>query len=174
MKELLLGKRKLKDYENISLEKECSAIIQRNLPPKLTDPGRFIIPCSIGSLTISSALCDLEANINLMLLSMMRKLKYGEPKPTHMMLTLADRSIAYPYGILEDVMVKVDDLVFPIYFMILYMPEDSEIPLLLGRPFLGTCKAIIDVEMWELVLNFNNEKFVFNMFEALKAPNVTR
>lgn len=99
---------------------------------------------------------------------MMRKFNYGEPSHTHITLTLEDRSIACPYGILKNVLVKVDDLLFPIDFMILDMPEDSETPLLLGRPFLETCKALIDVEMKELILRFNNEKVVFNMFEALE------
>lgn len=93
MKELLFGNRKLKYDENISLEEECSVIIQCKLPPKLTDLVRFIIPCSIGSLMIGHALCDLEESINLILLSMMRKLNCWQPKPTQMNLTLFDRSI---------------------------------------------------------------------------------
>ncbi|CAJ2653502.1 unnamed protein product [Trifolium pratense] len=135
MKDLLSGKRKLKDDENIALSEECSAILQRKLPPKLKDPGSFTIPCSIGELKIGRALCDLGASINLMPLSMMKKLKCGEPKPTRMTLTLADRSVTYPYGVLEDVLVKVNDLLFPADFVILDMDEDSEVPLLLGRPF---------------------------------------
>lgn len=75
MKELLSGNRKLKDDENINLMDECSAIIQRNLPPKLTDLGRFTIPSYIDSLTINNALCDLRSSINIMSLSMMRKFK---------------------------------------------------------------------------------------------------
>ncbi|XP_058765640.1 uncharacterized protein LOC131639152 [Vicia villosa] len=103
MKELLLGKRKLKDDENIALAQECRAIIKRKLPLKLTNPG---------------------ANINLMSRSMMRKLKCSEPKLTHITLTLVDRSITHPYGIIEDVLVRVDNLVFPTYFVILDMPKD--------------------------------------------------
>lgn len=98
MKELLLGKRKFKEYENIVLVEECNVIIQRKLPPKLTDTGPFTIPCTIGPLTIGQALCDLGAIINLMSLSMMKKLNYGESKPTRMNLTLAGMSISYPYG----------------------------------------------------------------------------
>ncbi|XP_050919223.1 uncharacterized protein LOC127136739 [Lathyrus oleraceus] len=167
IKELLSGKRKLEDDENITLAEECSVIIERKLSPKLTDPSRFTIPFSIGPLTIRKALCDLRASINLMMLSMMSKFKCGEPKLTHMTLTLADKSIIYPYGILEYVLVRVDDLGFPANFVILDMPEDSETPLLLGRSFLETCKALIYVVMGELILRFNNEKVVFNVFEAL-------
>lgn len=98
MKELLLGKRKFKEYENIVLVEECNVIIQRKLLPK-TDTGPFTIPCTIGPLTIGQALCYLGAIINLMSLSIMKKLNYGESKPTRMNLTLADMSITYPYGV---------------------------------------------------------------------------
>lgn len=99
MKELLNGKHKLKDDENVALIEEYGAIIQREIPPKLIDPRRFIIPISIGSLKIGKALCNLRASINLMSLSMMKKLNCGEPKPTKMTLTLVDRSVTYLYGV---------------------------------------------------------------------------
>ncbi|XP_045798028.1 uncharacterized protein LOC123892270 [Trifolium pratense] len=171
MKDLLSGKRKLRDDENVALSEECSAILQRKLPPKLKDPGSFTIPCSIGKVNIERALCDLGASINLMPLSMVRKLDCGEPKPTKMTLTLADRSITYPYGVLEDVLVKVNDLFFPADFVILDMNEDSEIPLLLGRPFLATGRALIDVELGELLLRFQNEQVTFNVFESMRHQN---
>ena len=76
---------------------------------------------------------------------MMRKLNYGGPKTTKMMLTLADRFVTYPYGVLEDVLVKVDDLLFPADFVILDISEDAETPLLLGRPFLATGRALTGV-----------------------------
>ncbi|XP_039683011.1 uncharacterized protein [Medicago truncatula] len=168
MKEMLTGRRKPKDDENISLSENCSAILQRKLPPKLKDSGAFTIPCSIGPVDIGRALCDLGANINLMPLSMMKKLGGGEPKPTRMTLTLADRSISYLFGVLEDVLVKVNDLVFPADFVILDMDEDEDMPLILGRPFLATGRALIDVEMGQLMLRFHNEQVVFNIFEAMK------
>ncbi|KAK2410681.1 hypothetical protein QL285_046032 [Trifolium repens] len=171
MKDLLSGKRKLRDDENIALSEECNAILQRKLPPKLKDPGSFTIPCSIGELKIGRALCDLGASINLMPLSMMKKLNCGEPKPTKMTLTLADRSITYPYGVLEDVLVKVNDLFFPADFVILDMNEDAEIPLLLGRPFLATGRALIDVELGELMLRFQDEQVIFNVFECMRHQN---
>lgn len=82
MKDLLSGKHKLKNDENIALEEDFNSLIQRKIPPKLTDPYRFMIPCSIGSLTISHVVWDLGASINLIPLSMMRRLNYGEPNPT--------------------------------------------------------------------------------------------
>ena len=106
-----------------------------------------------------------------MSLSMMIKLNYGEPKPTKMTLTPADRSVTYPYGVWKDVLVKVDDLLFPIDFIILDMPEDVETPLLLGRPFLAIRRALIDVERGELILRFNKEQLIFHIFEAMKHAN---
>jgi len=91
MKELLTGTKRPKDDENITLSENCSAILQKKLPPKLKDLRAFTIPCSIGKVDIGRALCDLGASINLMPLSMMKKLGCGEPKPTRMTLTLADR-----------------------------------------------------------------------------------
>jgi len=99
---------------------------------------------------------------------MMKKLGCGEPKPTRMTLTLVDRSISYPFGVLEDVLVKVNELVFPANFVILDMAKDEDMPLILGRPFLATGRALIDVEMGQLMLRFHNEQVVFNIFEAMK------
>lgn len=168
MKELLTDRRRPKDDENIALSENCSAILQRKIPPKLKDPGAFTIPCTIGKLNFGRALCDLGASINLMPLSMMKKLGCGEPKPTRMILTLVDRSISYPFGVLEDVLFQVNELVFPTDFVILDMTEDEDMPLLLGRPFLATGRSLIDVEMGELMLRFQDEQVVFNIFEALK------
>ncbi|XP_050897349.1 uncharacterized protein LOC127104192 [Lathyrus oleraceus] len=154
MKELLNGKHKFKDDENVALAEECSTFIPRKLPPKLTDPGRLTIHFSTGSLKVGQELCDLGVNINLIPLSMMRILNCEEPKPMKMTLTLADRSITYPYGVLEDVLVRVDDF-FPVDFVILDMPKDIETPLLLGRSLLATRRALIDVKIGELILKFN-------------------
>jgi len=168
MKELLTGRRKPKDDENIALSENCSAILQKKLPPKLKDPGAFTIPCSIGPVDIGRALYDLGASIYLMPLSMMKKLGCGEPKPTRMTLTLVDRSISYHFGVLEDVLVKVNELVFPANFVILDMAEDEVMLLILRRSFLATGRALIDVEMGQLMLRFHNEQVVFNIFEAMK------
>jgi len=88
-----------------------------------------------------------------------------------MTLTLIDRYVSFSYGVLEDVLIKVNDLLFPAYFVILDMEEDEEVPLLLGRPFLATGRALIDVEMGELMLRFQDEQVVFNIFEAMKHRN---
>ncbi|XP_075515330.1 uncharacterized protein LOC142549969 [Primulina tabacum] len=173
LKEILSNKRKLVDFETVKLSEKCYAILQNKLPPKLKDPGSFSIPCTVGTSNFSKALCDLGASINLMPYSCFEKLKIGEVKPTTISLQLADRSIKYPRGVVEDVLVKVDKFIFPVDFVVLDMEEDREIPLILGRPFLATGKALIDVQKGELVLRLNDESVVFNVFQSIKYPNDT-
>ncbi|XP_075479313.1 uncharacterized protein LOC142520196 [Primulina tabacum] len=115
-----------------------------------------------------TALCDLGASINLMPLSVLRKLGLGEPKPTRMSLQLADRSVKYPRGLIEDVLVKVDKFIFPVDFVVLDMEEDIEMPLILGRPFLATGKALIDVQEGKLRLRVGEEEITFDVFNAFK------
>ena len=170
MKEIISQKRKIRDDETVMLTEECSAILQNKLPPKLKDPGSFTIPCVIGDVYFNKALCDLGASINLMPLSIFRKLGIGEVKPTMVSLQLADRSIKHPRGIIEDVLVKVDKLIFPVDFIVLDMEEDREVPLILGRPFLATGRALIDVQEGKLELRVQDEKVTFNVFEATKFP----
>ena len=112
MKELLTKKRKIPDQETVELEAGCSAIIQKSLPQKSRDPGSFTLPVTIGNLTVGIALLDLGASINLIPLSMLKKMGEVEVRPTRMTLQLADRSIKHPYGIVEDMIVKVDKFLF--------------------------------------------------------------
>ena len=136
---------RITDFETVNLTEECSAILQRKLPQKLKDPGNFTIPCTIGNAIFERALCDLGASINLMPLSIFKRLGLGEACPTTVTLQLADRSLKHPRGIIEDVLVKVDKFIFPADFIVLDMEEDKEIPIILGRPFLETGRAMIDV-----------------------------
>jgi len=142
----LSSKKKLAKFETIAFNEQCSAIVLKKLPPKLKDPGSFTIPCTIGELQFEKALCDLGASINLMPLSIFRKLGMQEPKPTTISLQLVDRSITYPRGIVEDVLVKVGKFIFPADFIVLDMEEDEDMPIILGQPFLATGRALIDVE----------------------------
>jgi hypothetical protein len=167
MKELLTKKRKPKEDEPVLMNEECSAIIQAKLPQKKKDPGSFTIPISIGNLHVGRALCDLGASINLMPLSLMKRIPGAVAKPTKMQLTLADRSITYPYGILQDVLVRCAEFVFPADFVVLDMEECAEVPVLLGRPFLATGRALIDVEMGDLMLRLNDESVNFKVFESM-------
>ena len=120
-------------------------MIQKNLLEKMKDPGSFTIPCTIGGFEIQKALCDSGASINLMSLFVARRLSLGELTPTTVTLQMADRIMAKPEGVIEDVLVKVGKFVFPVDFIILDIEEDSQVPLLLGRPFLATRAALIDM-----------------------------
>ncbi|XP_075483776.1 uncharacterized protein LOC142523927 [Primulina tabacum] len=171
IKDVMYKKRKLQEFETVKLTEECSAILQRKLPQKLKDPGSFTIPCVIGGSRVNRALCDLGASINLMLFSIYRTLELGDVKPSTITLQLADRSLTYPRGIVEDVLVKVDKFIFPADFVILDMEEDQETPLIFGRPFLATGKALIDVHKGELTLRVGGEEVVFNIYNTIKGPN---
>ena len=170
MKDLLTKKRRFEN-ETIMLEAGCSAIIQRPLPMKSGDPGSFTIPVTIGTLPIGKALMDLGASINLMPLSMCKRIGDLVIKPTRMTLQLADRSLKFPHGVAEDVLVKVDKFIFPVDFVVMDMEEDLEVPLILGRPFMNTANVIIDVADGKLKLRVAEEELVFNVFEALKHPS---
>ena len=168
MKDILFKKRKLGDYEIIALSEECSAILQQKLPPKLKDLGSFTIPCAIGNAVFERALCDLGESINLMPWSIFKKLKLGEARPMTVTLQLVDRSLTHPHGIIEDVLVKVDKFIFLADFIILDMQKDKEVPIILGRPFLATGRAMTDVKKGELRLRVQEEKVTFNVFNAIK------
>ncbi|XP_076910185.1 uncharacterized protein LOC143567730 [Bidens hawaiensis] len=113
LKDLLSNKQKLEGISTICLNEGCSAVVQNKLSEKLADPVHLKIPCLFGSSTESYALADLGASINLMPYSLYKRLDLGEPVPTHMSLSLADRSVKYPRGIVENVLVKVDKFCFP-------------------------------------------------------------
>ncbi|XP_024018025.1 uncharacterized protein LOC112090591 [Morus notabilis] len=168
MKEVMSKKRKLEDYEIVKLTEECNATIKRQLPEKLKDPGSFTIPCIIGELHIEKALCDLGASINLTPLSIFWKLNLGEITPTTISLQLPDRSLTYPKGIIEDVLVKINKFIFSVDFVVLDMEEDQEIHIILGRPFLAIGKALIDVHDGNLTLRVNDEEVKFNISNAIK------
>ncbi|KAK0600713.1 hypothetical protein LWI29_017770 [Acer saccharum] len=170
LKELLSNKRKLEEFETVALTEECSAILQNKLPPKLKDPGKFTIPCTIGHVKFESALIDSGASINLMPYSVFKKLGIGEVKPTRVTLQLADRSIKHPHGVLEDVLMKVGKFYFPVDFVILEMEEDFEVPLILGRPFLKTSGALVDHKEDKLTLRVGEEHMVFDLKNVAKRP----
>ncbi|XP_061353735.1 uncharacterized protein LOC133298460 [Gastrolobium bilobum] len=171
MKDLLSRNRKLKECETMTLTEECSVIIQKKLPPKLQDPGSFSIPIEIGNIDVGKALCDLGASINLMPLSICKALGIHELKPTKVSLQLADRSTTRPDGVIEHVLVKIVKFIFPADFVILDIEEDVEIPLLLGRPFLATARAMIDVEQGKLMLRVNDETVTIDVLESMKHPS---
>ena len=146
-------------------------IIQRKFPEKLKDSGSFTIPCIIGEHTFSKALCDLGASINLMPFSVAKKLNLGEITPTTLSLQIADRSLTFLKGIIEDVLVKVDRFIFPVDFVILDMEEDMAVPIILGRPFLATGQALINEKNGELTPRVGEDQVKFNLSKSMEFPS---
>jgi hypothetical protein len=123
--------------EDKALATECSMFLQKRLLPKREDPGRFSSPCSIGEVKVDQALFDLGSSINVIPLLLLNKLNLGEPKTTKTIeLTLADNYVIKSCGLIEDVLVKIKDLMFLVDFVILDMKEDDGIQIILGKPFL--------------------------------------
>ncbi|XP_038879259.1 uncharacterized protein LOC120071209 [Benincasa hispida] len=137
----------------------------------MKDLGSFTLPCLIWGKEVENALCDLEASINLMPLSIFKKLNIGNGRPTIVTLQLADRSITHSEGKIEDVLVQVDKFIFPVNFIILDYEADTEVPIILGRPFLTIGCALIDVQKGELTIRVENQQAKFNILNALKYPN---
>ncbi|XP_074357019.1 uncharacterized protein LOC141696791 [Apium graveolens] len=133
MKGILSRKLKIEELETIALTEECNALLQQKLPSKLKDPGSFVIPCTIGNLSFNKYLCDLGVSINLMPLSIFKKLGLPDPKPVNISLQLADNSITYPRGVVGDVLVKGEltmrvqgqDVAFNV-FIAMKFPTDEE------------------------------------------------
>ncbi|CAL8174986.1 unnamed protein product [Prunus armeniaca] len=99
-----------------------------------------------------------------------KRLGHGEIKPTSVILQLADRSVAYPRGIIKDLIIKVDNLYLPADFVVLDMDEEMQTPIILGRPFMATARTLIDVEAGTLTLRVQDQFVVFNLFEGAKHP----
>ncbi|XP_006591772.1 uncharacterized protein [Glycine max] len=143
-------------------------VIQHILPPKHKDPESVTIPCSIGAVSIGKALIDLGASINLMPLSMCRRIGELEVMPTRMTLQLANRFITRPYGVIEDVLVQVKHFTFPTDFVVMDIEEDAEIPLILGRPFMLTASCMVDMGKRKLEMGIEDQKISFNLFDEEK------
>ncbi|XP_050130704.1 uncharacterized protein LOC126607227 [Malus sylvestris] len=174
LKELCTNKRRFNDQETVALSEEVSAVLQRKLPPKLKDAGSFTIPCVIGGKKFGIALCDLGASINLMPYSVYKSLNLGDLKETKVVIQLADRSNRYPKGLLEDVLVQVNELIFPADFFVLEMEHDpmpTALPLILGRPFLRTARTKIDVYDGTLTMEIDGENVKFRIFNAMRYPS---
>ncbi|GJW35598.1 reverse transcriptase domain-containing protein [Tanacetum coccineum] len=170
LKDLLTNKEKLLELANTPLNENCSAVLLKKLPEKLGDPGKFLIPCDFSELEECLAQADLGSSINLMPLSVWKKLMLPELIPTRMTLELANRSIAYPVSIAEDVFVQVGKFTFPANFVVVDYDVDPRVPLILGRPFLRTTRALVDLHGEELTLRVSNEKLIFNFESILKYP----
>ncbi|GJS28724.1 reverse transcriptase domain-containing protein [Tanacetum coccineum] len=138
LKSLLTNKSRLEEACTVTMNERCSAVLRNKLPTKEKDRS-FTIPFQLG---------------------------LGEPKLTRMSLELADRSIQYLSGIVKNVLIKVHKLVLPIDFVILDMPEDSRNLIILGRPFLATAHAMIDVFNKNKTLRVGDDEVIFDMVQS--------
>nr|GEY28248.1 reverse transcriptase domain-containing protein [Tanacetum cinerariifolium] len=163
IKSMLTNKDKLYELARTPLNEHCSAVLLKKLPKKLGDPGKFVIPCDFLRMDECLALADLDASINLMPLSVWNKLFLPELTPTLMTLELTDRSISRPIGVAEDVFVKVGKFHFLADFVVVDFDADPRVPLILGRSFLKTKKALIDVYEGESTLRVGKEAITFNL-----------
>ncbi|KAL0702271.1 hypothetical protein Bca4012_058393 [Brassica carinata] len=164
---------KKKEMEGMMvLTHECSAIIQRlTIPKKLEDPGCFTLPCAIGPLMFERCLCDLGASVSLMPLSIAKKLGFSQYTKCKLYLVLADRSVKFPIGILEDLPVMVGNCEIPTDFVVLEMDEEARDPLILGRPFLATAGAIVNVKEGKIDLHLGQGHILhFDIKEVMKKP----
>ncbi|GJS40549.1 reverse transcriptase domain-containing protein [Tanacetum coccineum] len=163
IRNLLMNKEKLLELAKIPLNENCSAMLLKKLPEKLGDPGKFLIPCDFPGMDICHALADLGASINLMPLSIWKKLSLPELTPTRITLELADRSITRPKGLAEDVFVKVRSFHFPTDFVVVDFEADLRVPLILGKSFLRTNRALIDMYEGEFILRDEDERLIFHV-----------
>ncbi|GKA45360.1 reverse transcriptase domain-containing protein [Tanacetum coccineum] len=167
----MVNKEKLEEIAITTVNAECSAIIMNKVPEKLEDPGKFLIPCALQELNRTSALADSGASINLLPHSIYKKLGLEALTPTRMTLELANRSITHPMGIAEDVVVRVDGFTFLADFVVVNFEPDPRVPIILGRPFLRTAKALIDLYEETLTLRVGKEELVYYADKSEKNKN---
>nr|GFA68422.1 reverse transcriptase domain-containing protein [Tanacetum cinerariifolium] len=163
IKSLPTNKDKLFELAKIPLNENCSAMLLKKLLENLGDLGKFLITCDFLGMDVCYVLADLGASINLMPLSIWKNLSLPELTPTRMTLELVDRSITLSKGVVEDIFVKVGKFHFSINFVDVDFEADPRVPLILGRSFLRTGRALIDVYEEEIILWVNDEAVTFNL-----------
>ncbi|MGG6712775.1 UNVERIFIED_CONTAM: retroviral-like aspartic protease, partial [Salmonella enterica subsp. enterica serovar Weltevreden] len=175
MKKMCTKKMRLGNNEKVVVSANVSSVIRRKLPPKCKDSGKFAISCIIGKKTVDKVMLDLGASINLMPFSIYKELNLGPLQPTRVVIQLTDRSFSFPEGMVEDVLVKVNNLIFPADFYIIDMddtPSHHAPHMLLRRPFMNTTKTKIDVGQGTLSFEFDGEVVSYNIFDAMThVPN---
>ncbi|KAL5854342.1 hypothetical protein ACOSQ4_004144 [Xanthoceras sorbifolium] len=160
--------------EGVMVSETVSAILQQKLPPKLKDPRSFNIDITIGNVKKERAMLDLGARINLMPYSVYIQLGLNELQPTSMSLLLADRSTQYSRAIVEDILIQVDKLIIPADFVVLDVDDartiETDLPILLGKPFMATAQTIINVQNGKLSMTVLGETVEFQVFDTINLP----
>nr|XP_016502981.1 PREDICTED: uncharacterized protein LOC107821093 [Nicotiana tabacum] len=154
IKDLISHKFDFQNLATMTLSQTCSVVVTRHVAEKLSDPGSFIILCTIGSYAFAKVLCGLGASINLIPLSIYKKLGIQRARPTSMLLHLTDQTVKRPSD-----------------FFILDYLVDGEIPIILGRPLLAIGRALIDCETGELKMRLNNEEIIFYVQKSMRRPS---
>uniref|UniRef100_A0A2N9H215 Aspartic peptidase DDI1-type domain-containing protein n=1 Tax=Fagus sylvatica TaxID=28930 RepID=A0A2N9H215_FAGSY len=162
--------------KQMPLYAKVSVIIQHKIPPKYKDPGCPTISCTIGDYMIECALLDLGASVNLLPFFVYLQLGLGELKPTSVTLQLANRSVSKSRGVVEDVLVKVENFYYPVDFIILdiepTLHPSANIPIILGRPFLATANALINCRNGRMKITFGSMTVKLNIFNMLEEEQV--
>src|SRR5438270_5676823 len=170
IKDLVTAKRKTNVPKKAFLTEQVSSVILNKYPIKYKDPGSPTIKCKIGEFPVDRALLDLGASINLLPYSTYLQLGLGDLKPTNIRIQLADRSVRIPRGMIEDVLIKVENFYFPVDFIILDTEQVSEIGnqvrIILGRPFLATANALINCRNGLMKISFGNMTLELNIFNV--------
>ena len=168
LKDIIARKGDFDDPTMVAFVQEAPSMLA-SMPQKCKDPGTFTIPCTIGQYGIQHALCDLGASVSLMPYEIFKKTGIGELKPTRIVLAMADKSLKYPLGVVEDVPTQVGKFVFLNDFVVVDMEVDEKAPILFGRPFLATAGALIDMKKGQITLEANGEKRVFDMENSVSS-----
>lgn len=165
MKDIITKKRWYMDKETITLDASYSAVIQRTLPRKESDPGRVTLLVTIGNVYIGKWLIDLGYSISLIFFSVVKRLGNIELKSTRMTLQLSNKSTTHPHGVAKDVL---DKFLFHIDLVLINMEEDDDATLVLVRPFMKTARMMIDIDNGLMKVRVQDEEVCFNLFEAMK------
>ena len=176
LKELCKVKRnqKLKGKQKVSVSERVSAILQKQLPTKCEDPGMFTIPIVIGDSKFDKVMLDLGASINVIPSSIYESLALGPLLKTGIVIQLADGSYVHPKRMVEDVLIKVDKLIFPVDFFVLDMSDSATAPIMLGRPFMKTSRTKIDIFNGMLTMEFDGDIIEHNIHDvnSINLPSV--
>lgn len=151
------------------MNEKCSAISPgRRIPNKQKDPGAITVPCTIKDRTFKKVLIDSGDGVSLMSLSIYQRLGIGNASDTRTNLKFADHSIKNVYGIAEDVLVTIEQFSFPVDFVIIYIPEDEETPIILGRPFMWTSRCTFEIDHGTLTLKVYDDEITLNIIKNRK------
>ncbi|KAL7600580.1 hypothetical protein Lser_V15G24233 [Lactuca serriola] len=174
IQDLLNTHQELEKMSKVVLNEQCLAVVMEGIPPKMGDPQCLTFPCKFGNATKTYAMADSGASINMMPYLFDQKLNLPKLKSTRMAMNMANRSVTYPRGIVEYLLVKIGKFVFPIDFVVSDMKEDEDGPIILGLPLLNTTRALVDICNSKLRLRVGDEEITFGVNKKItpsKASN---